>query len=57
MTFKAVANDLSFLGSKEFLEKMGTIEHLYLFWLDGKDTVKNILDQSHEPESTQGVDQ
>ena len=40
MTFKAVADDLSFLGSKEFLEKMGTIEHLYVIWLDGKEAGK-----------------
>ena len=56
MTFKAVADDLSFLGSKEFLGKMGTIEHLYLIWLDCKEAVKNTLNQSNEPESTQGVE-
>ena len=56
MTFKAVADYLSFLGSKEFLEKMGAIEHIYSIWLDGNEAVINTLDQSHEPESTQGVE-
>ena len=34
---------------------MGAIEHIYSIWLDGKEAVINTLDQSHEPESTQSV--